>query len=1063
MSSTRQASFVRIVGMVLVATLGSVGLSHASDDTGSFNPAAAIDPNQVNAALGLVASTVQTLELPQGDPATFSTTITVDGQTWTLDLRKTSMRSDRFQVLVQFDDSGDLVPVEAPPIRTYRGQVREIPGARIRGSLHDGRLTALIATPEGTYTVQALADIGLDGGVAAHAVYRSADSIFPEGYTCGTTDAYVVAGAADANAGETTQPSGTGLEVCELGIDSDRDFYLDNGSNINATVNDVEDVMNIVELRYEAGTIGITYEITTIIVRTVVGPYTAGTAEGLLCQLKNLWNITTNPEFDIKSDTAHLFTGKNVGGIIGVAWVGVICNVTGFDPFCSPSGVLAYGVSWSTWSFNLNLRAALTAHELGHNWNAGHCDGNAQCNIMCSGIGGCSGNVTSFGPTATSQIVAFRNSRNCLDDLADPQTIPFFDDFEANSVNSDKWSYNNGGFHSVSAENEPSPTRSLNLDATGAMAYEDNEIRTNFILLLGQSDVTVSYHTQHRGVESAEELVVEYWEFTLEWVELNRITSDGVDQDEFEFHSQDLPSGAMHNEFRLRFRVEVNNVNDDWYIDDVLIASGVPPTITVHPQSVDVCEGGIAAMNITATGSDTLIYQWKKDTVDLPGETTNTLVFNPAGTGDAGVYTCLVSNDFGSDLSDPATLTVVTPEDCDDGDFCNGVEACVGLGICEAGDDACPGQMCDETNDLCVDCLGAIDCNDEVDCTVDDCVAGTCVSDPDDAACANGAFCDGVETCDEVFGCVTTGDPCPDQLCDEDSDTCVDCLQATDCNDGVDCTVDECDAGVCNSVPDDAGCDNGAFCDGVETCDAGLGCVTTGDPCPGQACDEENDGCVELGEMSCELSRSSAPPGESVDLELFLENVLDLRGYQGTIEITKTSGSGELTVTCPDGVFVDTLRPDWVFAGENAFGAPDCDDLRIAGAKLSGGITVGPPAYLGTYVLDVSETATEGTTFEIAIVPNPGSFLRDSGDLPIPFNIGPICTLTVTLCGVYGDVTQDGVTDLDDILCAIAGFSTFEDCPTGDIAPCGGNGIIDLDDILEVIAAFGGADDPCCP
>lgn len=72
------------------------------------------------------------------------------------------------------------------------------------------------------------------------------------------------------------------------------------------------------------------------------------------------------------------------------------------------------------------------------------------------------------------------------------------------------------------------------------------------------------------------------------------------------------------------------------------------------------------------------------------------------------------------------------------------------------------------------------------------------------------------------------------------------------------------------------------------------------------------------------------------------------------------------------------------------------------------------------------------------------------------------CVLGTCLfsCTVFGDTVCNGGVTLDDILCVLAGFSTFTACPNGDIFPCGGNGTITLDDILAVLAAFGGAN-PC--
>jgi len=77
------------------------------------------------------------------------------------------------------------------------------------------------------------------------------------------------------------------------------------------------------------------------------------------------------------------------------------------------------------------------------------------------------------------------------------------------------------------------------------------------------------------------------------------------------------------------------------------------------------------------------------------------------------------------------------------------------------------------TNNPMPDCQVPGDCNDNVACTDDDCVFGVCVNTPNDANCPDGVFCNGVEVCDGVLGCVSPGDPCPvDRICDEAADLC---------------------------------------------------------------------------------------------------------------------------------------------------------------------------------------------------------------------------------------------------------------------------------------------------
>jgi len=147
--------------------------------------------------------------------------------------------------------------------------------------------------------------------------------------------------------------------------------------------------------------------------------------------------------------------------------------------------------------------------------------------------------------------------------------------------------------------------------------------------------------------------------------------------------------------------------------------------------------------------------------------------------------------------------------DCDDGEFCNGIETCV-EGACQAAIDPCPGQTCDEDGDTCVECLVDGDCDDRL-------------------------YCNGAETC--VGG-----------TCQEGS--------TVDCNDGISCTADSCNETTdsCDYVPNDSFCDDGLFCTGTEKCDPAKDCQPgTGDPCPeGQTCDEESDTCCTPSEQTCD-------------------------------------------------------------------------------------------------------------------------------------------------------------------------------------------------------------------
>ena len=81
------------------------------------------------------------------------------------------------------------------------------------------------------------------------------------------------------------------------------------------------------------------------------------------------------------------------------------------------------------------------------------------------------------------------------------------------------------------------------------------------------------------------------------------------------------------------------------------------------------------------------------------------------------------------------------------------------------------------------------------------------------------------------------------------ADGCVD--GTPPCDDGVACTSNDCtDTGggsfSCVNTPSDAFCSNGVFCDGLEICDPTTGCQpSSGNPCFPQACDEAGETCFE--------------------------------------------------------------------------------------------------------------------------------------------------------------------------------------------------------------------------
>ncbi len=543
------------------------------------------------------AFTQQQIDLPASVDGPVVVTVNLDGRPYRLDLKPHSVRASDFRVLVQGDD-GELREVPAPTPCTFRGGVQNQPGSSVAAAIFDGTLRAYIELgPDGgVYCVQPASEFA--NGETTHGLhvsYRSAD-VAPDRHGCGADDIEQPFHGIEheQDAGGPPAPLGTGHEVCEIAVDADLHFFYKCSSSVANTVADVESVYDVVDMVYERDT-DINFELTTIVVRSSYGsnPYSMATDAGeVLCEFRNLWNDT--PESFIRRDVAQLFTGKNIDGYtIGLAWIGVVCNVQSYA--CYSTDDIAYSIVESKWAYqSWDKRIALSAHELGHNWNATHCAG-GTCHIMCDTMDGCGGTQGAnlkFGTQAKSEIISFRNSRWCLTDEPDSLEPPFFDDFPTTSFNSDNWTYNAGAKMSTAGIGEPSSPYSVQLNSLAPDGYYDDELRSNFILLDGESDLVASYWVQHRGVESGEEFIVEYRTDDPNWAVLGTHVSDGVDQDVFTKYTYSLPADAYHDEFRLRFRPDGDDEGDRWYVDDVYVGEEISdcPEDVTGDDVVDVLD-----------------------------------------------------------------------------------------------------------------------------------------------------------------------------------------------------------------------------------------------------------------------------------------------------------------------------------------------------------------------------------------------------------------------------------------------------------------------------------------
>jgi len=604
----------------------------------------------IEARLGTDRFSVQSLSLPGQAGAPFEVLLELDGQPAALALDPHSVRSGEYRVLAT--GAGDTVrEVEPAPLATYRGALHRLGGnplgdGLVAASLEPAGLTALLLLDDGRQLViEPAATFSPEAAARRHVIYDVADARASIG-GCAAAGLSVPVGLGEEDPPETS--AGTGLRLCEIALEADTYYYDWKGSSVPATQAAVESLINSVALIYETYA-GISYQITTLVIQTDTTDndhYGSNKHDKLLNQFVSYWR---NHFGNVHRDTAHLLTGRTMAGnVAGFAYIGVVCDTND-----------AFGWSWANAPVPVAQRIAISAHELGHNFNAQHCNGDGDCAVMCATIGSCSGLVDRFGSRSQTKISGWRNSVGCLSKVPPTIELPFAELFHR--LKRKIWPTRDGVARTAKAVGEPSGKRSANLDKSS------DQLGSYKIDLSAASDPVLSYFAEHRGVEAGEELIIEYQNAAAVWTELARITSDGTTQNTFRYHEHALPPAALWDSCRIRFQTNGDQGNDDWFIDDVrvesttppvsaaLCASDTPPVVAYHvllggapaTQQIQVRNCGAPGTSLGWVASESPPRTWlalapTSGTV-LSGEPFDVIdvSFDPTGLT-AGVYTTMV-------------------------------------------------------------------------------------------------------------------------------------------------------------------------------------------------------------------------------------------------------------------------------------------------------------------------------------------------------------------------------------------------------------------------------------
>jgi hypothetical protein len=242
----------------------------------------------------------------------------------------------------------------------------------------------------------------------------------------------------------------------------------------------------------------------------------------------------------------------------------------------------------------------------------------------------------------------------------------------------------------------------------------------------------------------------------------------------------------------------------------------------------------------------------------------------------------------------------------------------------------------------------------------------------------------------------------------------VDCFNPADCDDGEFCTgIEDCVDNQCvpGTPPD---CSDGTFCNGEEICQAGVGCISPGNPCPSPGtCDE--------------------PPG-------------NCGGCLSPVVVA--AGGRYLAVTHPGAAYPVACRT----TGDPSDGAVSCLDLYVQADGSLGPLPVfRMPGDWGTVHL---------TGFAV----QPARTYRVFTDCSM-FDPGLLSAPVSATTWLWGDVNHDNQVRLSDVTFVIdASQGTFGGGTTvqsTDLAPCWPDGVIDSADVNAAQSALDEDPFPC--
>jgi hypothetical protein len=323
--------------------------------------------------------------------------LTTDRRGLKIELEPYDLRAANYRAA---DESGSFTitssSLDQSPIGTYRGKVLS-DNSEVRLTVSAELVEGVIVSSEKTFYIEPLSRYEESAGPTEYILYEESD-IQNDGL-CGVTLEEKVENFSGRFSAADTSPM---VQEIELATEADYEYVKLMGS-ARAANDHILSIINQVEGIYKKDlnlSFKVVYQHTW---STEQDPYTSTEPAALIEEFIDHWKTGFS---EIDKDLAHMWTGKDFdGSVVGIARVGVTCRAPGSSYGISQHVKTAIG------------RLAVTAHEIGHNFNATHMsDESCTDTLMTRALG--SSTKPTFCNRSRAEILGFiKETPECLSSI----------------------------------------------------------------------------------------------------------------------------------------------------------------------------------------------------------------------------------------------------------------------------------------------------------------------------------------------------------------------------------------------------------------------------------------------------------------------------------------------------------------------------------------------------------------------------------------------------------------------------------------------------------------------